>query len=113
MTTGGKPTRQKTRYDGGKGSGKKAGTKPPTSNKPDNKKPDEKKKPKTIDEKEKKKGPGLKEVLSAAAELTSGGGGTGGVSATSQSYGGGNIPTAYTADNFWHPETTESGRVND
>ncbi len=64
-------------------------------------------------EKRKKKLSQLKDVLGAAAELTSGGGETRGVSATSQSYGGGNIPTGYTADNFWHPETTESGKVND
>jgi len=66
------------------------------------------------EKKKKKKGPGLKEVLSAAASLTSGGGGGGsGVSATSQSYGGGNVPTGYTAEDFWHPETTESGSPND
>ena len=99
-------SRPKTRYSGGKGSALKAGTKPPK-----NPKPDAQTKPKETDKK--KKGPGLKEILSAAAELTSGGGGTGGVSATSQSYGGGNVPTGYTAEDFWHPETTESGRVND
>ena len=65
------------------------------------------------DDKKKKKDSSLSDLLSAAAGLASGGGGVGGVSATSQSYGGGNVPTGYTAEDFWHPETTESGRVND
>ena len=54
----------------------------------------------------------LSDVLGAASKLT--GGGTAHVGSSSNTdFGKAPIPTGHTEEDFWHPETTESGRVND
>ena len=48
----------------------------------------------------------LSGILGAASDLTKGGDAHSG-SSYNTDYGKGNIPTGYTAEDFWHPETTE------
>ena len=55
----------------------------------------------------------LSDLLGAASDLTKGGGGAYGGSSSNQNYGRAPIPTGHTEEDFWHPETTESGKVND
>ena len=55
----------------------------------------------------------LSGILGAASDLTRNRDGGGAGSSSNQDYGRAPIPTGHTAEDFWHPETTESGKVND
>ena len=69
---------------------------------------------KQFDEKKKKKQlEALSGILGAASDLTRGGGGGGAGSSSNTDFGRAPIPTGHTEEDFWHPETTESGSPND